>query len=194
MGSSEETGASDSEDVDSLDKLHWWQKASIYQVLIQSFQDTNGDGKGDLRGIMERLDYFVTLGVDVIWISPIYESPMCDMGYDISDYRKVNPVFGTMEDLELLVQETHHRGLKIILDIALNHTADTVSSQDDLGISADDVGNVSMNGSKPPGALARILISESGIGISGAQERETSKANRSHQITGKALSPVGYAH
>ncbi|KAJ5805177.1 hypothetical protein N7474_011064 [Penicillium riverlandense] len=126
MGSSDESGTtSDSEDVDSLDKLHWWQKASIYQVLIQSFQDTNGDGKGDLRGIMERLDYFVALGVDVIWISPIYESPMCDMGYDISDYRKVNPIFGTMEDMELLVQETHNRGLKIVLDIALNHTADT---------------------------------------------------------------------
>lgn len=66
---------------DTLDKLHWWQKACIYQVLVQSFQDTNGDGKGDLRGIMERLDYFVELGVDVVWISPIYESPMCDMGY-----------------------------------------------------------------------------------------------------------------
>lgn len=129
---------------DTLDKLHWWQKACIYQVLVQSFQDTNGDGKGDLRGIMERLDYFVHLGVDVVWISPIYESPMCDMGYvpcldvwclqlnqdryDIGDYRKVNPIFGTMEDFELLVQETHQRGLKIILDIALNHTASTVST------------------------------------------------------------------
>lgn len=87
MGSSENSGtAKDSEDVDSLDNLLWWQKASIYQVLIQSFQDTNGDGKGDIRGIMERLDYFVALGVDVIWISPIYESPMCDMGYVVGFY------------------------------------------------------------------------------------------------------------
>lgn len=68
-------------ELDTLDKLHWWQKACIYQVLVQSFQDTDGDGKGDLRGIVERLDYFVDLGVDVVWISPIYESPMCDMGY-----------------------------------------------------------------------------------------------------------------
>ncbi|GFG14716.1 oligo-1,6-glucosidase [Aspergillus lentulus] len=108
---------------DSLDKLCWWQKATIYQVLIQSFQDTDGDGKGDLRGVVNHLDYFVALGIDVVWISPIYESPMRDMGYDISDYRKVNPVFGTMQDMERLIEETHRRGLRLILDIALNHTA-----------------------------------------------------------------------
>lgn len=68
-------------EVDSLDKLRWWQQASIYQILIQSFQDTDGDGKGDILGVIERLDYFVALGVDVLWISPIYESPMTDMGY-----------------------------------------------------------------------------------------------------------------
>ncbi|GIC85293.1 glycoside hydrolase family 13 protein [Aspergillus udagawae] len=111
------------EESDSLDKLRWWQKATIYQVLIQSFQDTDGDGKGDIRGIVNHLDYFVALGIDVVWISPIYESPMRDMGYDISDYRKVNPIFGTMEDMEFLIQETHRRGLRLILDIALNHTA-----------------------------------------------------------------------
>ncbi|GIJ98560.1 hypothetical protein Aspvir_000678 [Aspergillus viridinutans] len=111
------------EESDSLDNLRWWQKATIYQVLIQSFQDTDGDGKGDIRGIVNHLDYFVALGIDVVWISPIYESPMRDMGYDISDYRKVNPVFGTMQDMELLIQETHRRGLRLILDIALNHTA-----------------------------------------------------------------------
>ncbi|GFG04169.1 oligo-1,6-glucosidase [Aspergillus udagawae] len=111
------------EESDSLDKLRWWQKATIYQVLIQSFQDTDGDGKGDIRGIVNHLDYFVALGIDVVWISPIYESPMRDMGYDISDYRNVNPIFGTMEDMEFLIQETHRRGLRLILDIALNHTA-----------------------------------------------------------------------
>lgn len=67
-------------EIDSLDKMKWWQKATIYQVLIQSFQDTDGDGKGDIRGIVEKLDYFVTLGIDVVWVSPIFESPMCDMG------------------------------------------------------------------------------------------------------------------
>ncbi|BDD56159.1 hypothetical protein MAP00_001636 [Monascus purpureus] len=103
--------------------MKWWQKATIYQVLIQSFQDTDGDGKGDIRGIVEKLDYFVTLGIDVVWVSPIFESPMCDMGYDISNYRKVNPIFGTMEELELLIRETHKRDMKIILDIALNHTS-----------------------------------------------------------------------
>lgn len=67
-------------EIDSLDKLEWWQRATIYQVLVQSFQDTDGDGKGDIQGIVERLDYFVALGIDVVWVSPIYESPMCDMG------------------------------------------------------------------------------------------------------------------
>lgn len=84
MGGDEPCGFGATDDcgeTDSLDKLHWWQKACIYQVLIQSFQDTDGDGKGDLRGIVERLDYFVALGVDAVWISPIYDSPMCDMGY-----------------------------------------------------------------------------------------------------------------
>lgn len=78
-------------EVDSLDKLQWWQKASIYQVLIQSFQDTNGDGKGDILGVIKRLDYFVALGVDVVWISPIYESPMTDMGYGcVSKLTEIN--------------------------------------------------------------------------------------------------------
>ncbi|OJJ42750.1 hypothetical protein ASPZODRAFT_20275 [Penicilliopsis zonata CBS 506.65] len=110
-------------EIDTLDKMRWWQRATIYQVLIQSFQDTNGDGKGDIRGVVNRLDYFVTLGVDVIWIAPIYQSPMSDMGYDISDYYTVNPIFGSMEDMELLISETHKRDMKIILDIALNHTS-----------------------------------------------------------------------
>ncbi|KAJ5666781.1 hypothetical protein N7462_011190 [Penicillium macrosclerotiorum] len=105
--------------IDSLEHLFWWQKACIYQVLVQSFQDTNGDGKGDLLGIVARLDYFIALGVDAIWISPIYESPMHDMG----DYRKINRIFGTLEDFELLVKEAHNRDLRIILDIALNHTS-----------------------------------------------------------------------
>lgn len=85
MESTEKCGfeaAEGCEEVDSLDKLKWWQQASIYQVLIQSFQDTDGDGKGDILGVIERLDYFVALGVDAVWISPIYDSPMADMGYE----------------------------------------------------------------------------------------------------------------
>ena len=74
--------AGEYEEIDSLENLRWWQHASIYQVLIQSFQDTDGDGKGDILGVIERLDYFVALGVDAVWVSPIYESPMCDMGYE----------------------------------------------------------------------------------------------------------------
>lgn len=94
MNSDEKCDFDASEDcgeVDSLDELRWWQQASIYQVLIQSFKDTDGDGKGDILGVIERLDYFVALGVDVVWISPVYESPMADMGYECFKLLKETP-------------------------------------------------------------------------------------------------------
>ncbi|KAJ9210371.1 CAZyme family GH13 [Paecilomyces variotii] len=108
---------------DALHGLTWWQKAVVYQVLVPSFKDTNGDGHGDLLGIAENLDYLAELGINIVWLSPIFESPMADMGYDISDYKKVNPLYGTLEDLELVIRSAHERGLRIILDIALNHTS-----------------------------------------------------------------------
>ncbi len=102
----------------------WWKNGVIYQVYPWSLQDSNGDGIGDLAGIRSRLDYIVDLGVDAIWISPIYPSPMADNGYDVADYCNINPIFGTLGDFDALIADVHARGLKLILDFVPNHTSD----------------------------------------------------------------------
>ncbi|PKI04591.1 alpha,alpha-phosphotrehalase [Staphylococcus xylosus] len=100
-----------------------WRKSVVYQIYPKSFNDTTGNGEGDLQGIIEKLDYLQYLGVDYIWLTPVYESPMNDNGYDISDYYKINEKFGTIEDLKILVAEAHERDLKIMMDIVINHTS-----------------------------------------------------------------------
>ena len=102
----------------------WWKEAVVYQIYPRSFKDSNGDGIGDLCGIISCLDYIKSLGVDVIWLNPIYASPNDDNGYDISDYRAIMKEFGTMEDFDLLLREVHARNLKLILDLVVNHTSD----------------------------------------------------------------------
>ncbi|TMD50308.1 MAG: alpha-amylase, partial [Chloroflexi bacterium] len=102
----------------------WWQTGVIYQIYPRSFLDSNGDGVGDLPGIASKLDYLRWLGVDAIWLSPIYPSPMADFGYDISNYTDVHPLFGTLEDLDTLLHQAHQRDLKLILDFVPNHTSD----------------------------------------------------------------------
>jgi alpha-glucosidase len=102
----------------------WWQKEIIYQIYPRSFQDSDGDGIGDLKGIISRLDHLEWLGVKAVWISPIYPSPMKDFGYDISDHTSVDPMFGTMEDLDKLMDELHSRDMKLIMDLVPNHTSD----------------------------------------------------------------------
>lgn len=102
----------------------WWRGAVIYQVYPRSFADSNGDGTGDLPGLIGKLDYIASLGVDAIWVSPFYRSPMADFGYDISDYRDVDPVFGSLEDFDRLLAESHRRGLRVIVDQVLSHSSD----------------------------------------------------------------------
>lgn len=103
---------------------HWWQRSVVYQVYPRSFYDSNGDGIGDIRGIIQKLDYISALGVDVIWLNPVYQSPNDDNGYDISDYRAIMEEFGTMEDMEELLREAKARGIRILMDLVPNHTSD----------------------------------------------------------------------
>lgn len=105
-------------------KNEWWKESVVYQIYPKSFQDSNGDGIGDLKGIQERLPYLSELGVDVIWLSPIYRSPMIDGGYDISDYQAIDPMFGTMKDMDDLIQEAAKYDIKILMDFVANHTSD----------------------------------------------------------------------
>ena len=103
--------------------LETWQKHIIYQVYPRSFKDSNGDGFGDLRGILEKADYFNELGITAIWLNPIYKSPQTDMGYDISDFREIDEIFGSMDDFEELIDELHARGIQVIMDIVPNHSS-----------------------------------------------------------------------
>ena len=102
----------------------WWQQAVVYQIYPRSFQDSNHDGIGDIPGIIARLPYLKSLGVQVIWLSPIYESPNDDNGYDISDYCRILPEFGTMADVQEMFSVAHRLGLKIMMDLVINHTSD----------------------------------------------------------------------
>lgn len=107
-----------------MENNHWWNKSVVYQIYPKSFQDTNHDGVGDLRGIIDRLDYIKKLGVDVIWLNPIYESPQVDNGYDISNYEAINPTLGNMDDFQELIDGIHERGMKLVMDLVVNHTSD----------------------------------------------------------------------
>ena len=103
---------------------NWWKTAVVYQIYPRSFADSNGDGTGDIPGITSKLDYLSELGVDVVWLSPIYSSPMDDNGYDISDYQNVDPLFGTLDELDTLIVGLHERGIKLVMDLVVNHTSD----------------------------------------------------------------------
>ncbi|MDN5567176.1 MAG: alpha-glucosidase, partial [Paracoccus sp. (in: a-proteobacteria)] len=102
----------------------WWKGGIIYQIYPRSFQDTTGDGIGDLTGIAQRLPYVASLGVDAVWVSPFFTSPMRDFGYDVSDYRGIDPIFGKMEDFDWLIERAHELGLKVMIDLVMSHTSD----------------------------------------------------------------------
>ena len=109
---------------DHSDGKAWWRAAIIYEIALVSFQDSDGDGKGDLAGLISRIDYLKWLGVDAIWLTPIYRSPFRDLGYDISDYCSIDPAFGSLESFDKLLAALHKEGIRLILDLVPNHTAD----------------------------------------------------------------------
>ncbi len=114
-------------DMKTEDGLKWWQKTNVYEIYVRSFNDSDGDGIGDLNGITEKLDYLEKLGVGAIWLTPCYESPQADNGYDVADYYKIDDMFGTMEDMENLIAEADRHGIKIVMDLVFNHTSDECS-------------------------------------------------------------------
>ena len=108
--------------METIDRT-WWKEAAVYQIYPRSFCDSNGDGIGDLPGILQKLDYVQGLGVDAIWLNPVYASPNVDNGYDISDYFTIQPEFGTMADFDRLLGEVHRRGMRLVMDLVVNHTS-----------------------------------------------------------------------
>lgn len=102
----------------------WWHNKTAYQIWPKSFYDSNGDGVGDLPGITAKLDYLKELGVDIIWLSPVYQSPLADQGYDISDYQGIDPRFGTMKDMDHLLEEAKKRDIRLVMDLVVNHCSD----------------------------------------------------------------------
>ncbi len=112
------------ESKDDMSNMLWWQKTNAYEIYANSFQDSDGDGYGDLNGIRSRLDHLKSLGVGAVWLTPVYESPMMDNGYDVADYYAINPRYGTMEDMEALIKEADEKGIRIVMDLVFNHTSD----------------------------------------------------------------------
>ena len=108
----------------SQQERNWWKEGVIYQIYPRSFKDTSGNGVGDLQGIIQKLDYIESLGVTMVWLNPIYESPNDDNGYDISDYRAIMKEFGTMTDFDELLQGLHKRNIKLVMDVVVNHSSD----------------------------------------------------------------------
>ena len=105
-------------------KKKWWHGKTAYQIYPKSFYDTNGDGIGDIPGIIDKLDYLQELGIEILWLSPVYVSPCADQGYDIADYYAIDPKFGTMEDMDRLLEEAKKRGIAILMDLVVNHCSD----------------------------------------------------------------------
>ena len=105
-------------------ELSWWQRTNAYEVYVNSFQDTDGNGYGDINGVTEHLDHFETLGVGAVWLTPVFVSPMKDNGYDVADYYTINPLYGSNEDMDNLLEKAGEKGIRIVMDLVFNHTSD----------------------------------------------------------------------
>ncbi len=124
MSENRENFKESGKDCADKNRADWWKKTIAYEIYPSSFQDSNGDGIGDLNGIASRLSYLESLGVGALWLTPVYASPMVDNGYDVSDFYDINPIFGTMADMEHLMENAEHHGIKIVMDLVFNHTSD----------------------------------------------------------------------
>lgn len=167
-------------------KLAWWKESSVYQIYPASFKDSNGDGLGDIPGIISKLDYIKNLGIDIVWVCPIYKSPQVDMGYDISDYKNIHAPYGTVEDVERLIEGCHSRGMKFLMDLVVNHTSDQVGNFGSKWV--DSVADCpSMNGSNTRELRRRASIVTSTFGRS---QKLMMMGSGTHQITGERFGEV----
>jgi 1,4-alpha-glucan branching enzyme len=164
----------------------WWKEASVYQIYPSSFKDTNGDGIGDIPGVIEKLDYFKNLGVDIVWLCPVYPSPQVDMGYDVADYCDIDPQYGTIADVERLIDGLHSRGLKLLMDLVVNHTSDKVRQHSQGNYALANIFH-STNGFKNPSHLKTVLTE---TGISGESLDTMRMGNDNHPTTGSPISEV----
>lgn len=112
------------QEVASAFERTWWKEGILYQIYPQSFRDTDGDGFGDFKGVIEKLDYIESLGITMVWMNPFFQSPLVDNGYDVSDYRAIHPRYGNMEDFEEMLEGFHQRGIKFVLDVVVNHSSE----------------------------------------------------------------------
>ena len=150
----------------------WWKRATGYQIYPRSFLDSDGDGIGDIPGIVSKLDYLADLGIGFIWLSPVYRSPMADNGYDISDYEDVAPEFGTLADLDALIGGARERGIGIVMDLVVNHTSDEHAWFVDARASRESASATSTSGAtRPRTAVRRTRCSPSSGGPPGRSTR-----------------------
>jgi alpha-glucosidase len=140
----------------------WWQEGIIYQVVVRSFLDTNGDGNGDLPGVINKLDYLQWLGVRTVWLTPIYPSPLGDLGYDLTDYTAVHPHFGTLEDVDHLLEAAHNRTMKVVLDWVPNHISWSAWEADGLTAAIETYHQLGEQGGRGHILLSTYLDREGG--------------------------------
>jgi 1,4-alpha-glucan branching enzyme len=167
-------------------KRAWWKESSVYQIYPASFADSNNDGIGDVPGIISKLDYIKALGIDIVWVCPIYKSPQVDMGYDIADYKDIHKPYGTVQDVETLIQGCHDRGMKLVMDLVVNHTSDQVCHSFFFCVESRSHQS-STSGLKK---LKRGKIMSLGISIYGESQGSTRMGSVSHQITGEQCGEV----
>lgn len=159
----------------------WWKESTVYQVYPASFKDSDGDGIGDIQGILSKLDYIKSLGANILWLNPIFCSPQVDMGYDISDYYNIYRPYGTVEDLDQLIAAIHERGMKLVLDLVVNHTSDQVCYSWITAKDNTDKDVSSIDGSKK---RVRPKPTPTVTGISGGNLYMEKMGSLSHRTTG----------